>query len=532
MVHKYSKIRLEKNPQEGEYYRLRLSHPSKIASVAAAVSSFLMLPVRMMQFISGHLLSHLVINPLFRKHDQRIIVLTPNKKYPDRGFTTKDEMVVVDILPERLLVGRTIIGWQQGLKILWGQAFPASRDRQAPETVAHPNARVQLLLEEIHTLIVEKKFKPEQIHLRGLNRLKHKQREAFLDRISEQYGHQFRDNRLKYNFYTLNTTHGDELDSVEVSGPTAAQQPIGERTFIIDCLPNSMGYTSCLKQYRYYANQLDTTVIGFNYRGAGKSKGLIASQYDMRQDAMAQVERLLAMGAKPANIGLMGECLGANVATHVAAECHKNNIKVKLLNVRSFRSLWWLIIAAFLPEKNAKWYNPLTWLKAIVTGLVVIVLTPLLYFSGWDLSIEDAFKSIPVADRDFVVVRSKKNKQGTRNRDDAVITHDYASLYSVVKEEQQRIKQKAALGILLTQEECGWLADKRGEHKFHVDKIQRHDAAKVDGHGCQLRYLTQTKGKDPAICPDAREYAIGFFRRTWRDKSNVSHPAIDPVVAP
>jgi effector protein SdbA len=520
----------DENMETSVYYHLAPKKKSILQTVGYVLRNVFMIPVRAVQFILGRFLTHVIFNPLFRKHDEEVTVLAQNKKYPDPVFTDKDDLAIVDVHPKVGLFARTMINWQHGALSLLKRAFLVPVDHQSADLFIKDEDQVQQVVNQVHELIHEKKMDLEKIHLRGLHYLTPSQRKVLLDTLSKKYGHDFLDHHKKNLFYTLKTRYGDELDSVEVKSPVTAHQTMSERTFIVYCLPRSLNYTPLLNQHRYYANQLDTTLVAFNYRGTGNSKGLIASQKDMHHDVMAQVERLLALGAKPENIALMGECLGANIATHVAAECHKKKLNVKLLNIRSFRSSLMMLMGALLPEKNAKWYNPLTVGQWMMAGIAAILVTPLLYLAGWDLSIDKAFKSIPVADRDYLVVRSKKNAQGVRYRDDSNISHHYSSVYSLVKAEQERLKRKVNGGKSLNKEEQAWLADQRGSHKVHVSKALREDAPTVDGHTCQLRYLTKTKG-DTGACSDAREFTIGFFRKTWGVQRVEEAVSADHVVA-
>lgn len=518
-------IRMRFDHNLGEYYHLLPDKKSYWATAAYALFFPITKPIGIVRFLLGRLVSYAILNPLFRKHEKENIAVVQNNNHPDPNISEANDVVIVSVLPEAGFFRRHVGNWINKFKnSIRNSPFVPLGPDDAPAPL-RDEARIHQLMGQVDTLMngrtlpgqvnVSKIFQPEQIHFKGLHHLPPQLRELFLENLRKTHGYDFRVNAIRYNFFTLKTRSGAELDSVEVRGNMVALQPIENRKFIISCLPRSNDYTDWLKQHRYFADQLDSTIVAFNYRGTGQGKGIISSQRGMRDDAMAQVERLIALGAKPENIGLMGECLGGNIATHVAAELHQKNYKVKLFNSRSFRSTASLLLDRITPEKNASLRSPLNWGKWLCVGLAKVTLVPLLYLTRWDLSVDKAFKSIPVDDRDYLVVRSKKDASGHRYRDDAMVSHAHASIYSLVKEEQLRINAKKISGQTLTQKEIAWLGDQRGAHKFHVDIGQRGDAPTVDGHTAQLRYLVRTKQNLPP--EDGREFTLKFFKRAWGD---------------
>ena len=515
MIMENQGIQMDVHPEAGEFFHLLPKKRTVLDKIAHALWSILIFPVRALQIILGRLLSYFIFNPLFRKQEQELYCLKENKKYPDPALVDQDDIIIVDLLPEYGFWGRIVSNWIHGAKSLLQHTFHLPVDFSSTHHTHHDRAFIARLVRQVHSQLSQN-IKPEQIHLKGLYSLSASQRTLLLNTLQEKYAFDFNKNSNQYNFFQLKTTTSDMLDSLEVRGPSAVKHAIENRTFIISCLPRTHNYTNWIKQHRYFADQLDTTIVAFNYRGTGKSKGLIINQHDMQHDVMAQVKRLLAMGAKPENIALMGECLGANIATQVAATLHKNNQKVKLFNIRSFRSAPALLLGTILPpKKEINLLNPLHGGRIILAGLALITVVPLLYLTGWDLSIDSAFKSIPVKDRDYLVVRSKKDEHGKRYRDDRLISHAYASIYSLIKEEQNRLKTKRTCGDSLSTEEQAWLADNRSTHKFHVDKAQRPDADKTDGHTCQLRYLAKTTPETSAS-PDGRAFVLNFFHNAWK----------------
>ncbi len=462
------KIKMKIDSERGEFYHLLPERRSLWGTVAYALFFPITKPIGIVRFMLGRLVSYALLNPLFRKHEHQNTALVQNKKYPDPNISETDDIVVVSVLPEVGFIRRTIRNWLNKINnsILNSPFLPLAPEG-APVHL-RDQERIHQLMGQVSALIngatlpgqvnVSRQFNPNQIHFKGLHHLSPDLRKLFLENLRKTHGYDFSENAKKYSFFTLKTRAGAELDSVEVRGNNVVEQPIEKRKFIVSCLPRSNDYTDWLKQHRYFADQLDSTVVAFNYRGTGQGKGIISSQRGMRNDAMAQVERLIAMGAKPENIGLIGECLGGNIATYVAAELHKKNYKVKLFNSRSFRSTASLVLDRILPEDNANRLNPVNWGRWLCAGLVKIIIVPLLYITRWDLSVDDAFKSIPAHDRDYLVVRSKKDATtGQRYLDDAMVPHSHASIYSLVKEEQIRLDAKKTSGEKLSLEEAEWL---------------------------------------------------------------------------
>lgn len=283
-------------------------------------------------------------------------------------------------------------------------------------------------------------------------------------------------------------------------------------------MPRSNNYVDWIKNYQIYAKNLNATVIGFNYRGVGLSKGLVTNQESLYADAYAQAQRLLALGAKPENIALMGECLGGNVATHTAGTLHKEGFPVKLYNARSFRSFSAIIDGQSKPPKDAPLWSPLTWLSWLAYAVVQIAARILIHTANWDMDVEEEFTTIPPHDRDYLVVRSKKDSEGKRFADDKMVPHKNASTYSLVKEKIKALTKKKEQGKVLSEVEQEWLVDTPNQHKFYVSEELHKDARKADGHTAHPRLLISTNPRPDNSTVDGRQYAFNFFKRVWPKK--------------
>lgn len=508
-------IKMDYQPHKGERYHLNPEKTIFWEKVKRVLYLAIFLPLNVVQLILGRFFSYIIFDPIFRQSDKSISWFTQNTRYPDHAFSDEDDFAVIDILPKRNYLLYSLSNWIHQLKSKWNEAIAPQFNHHLPVSMDDPSKMKDKILEKLDQALSTQlpngsTLKPHQIHIKGLYYLTPEQRECFFQEATKKYRYDFKNSHQYYNYFSLKTEIGDTLDSIEVRTPKVTQQPIEERTFIIFCTPRQLNYNDFLKQHRYVANQLDTTVIGFNYRGTGHSRGIIANQYDMQDDVLAQVKRLLALGAKPENIALTGECLGANIATAVAAKLHRENCPVKLFNMRSFRSLPALVFALIWPNSESSQLKPFSWLGILFLPFICLVFIPLLYISGWDLTVEKDYLSIPAKDKGFLAVRSKKDSTGQYSKDDPIVSHTYASIYSLVKEEQIKLEQKKQT-TPLTPEEHTRLNDKRGEHKFHVNREMRKDACKVDGHACQLRYLKSTK----AGSTDARDYMVNFFKKQW-----------------
>lgn len=509
----------------GEFYYLVSPKKSVLDHIWGTLKYVLKLPIRFFQLALGRLLSYLIINPLFRKQEKSETILVQNKKYPDPMLSEATDIVVLNVIPEISIAKRIFFNWWYHIMHFALRTPILSWLHKDTPTVNDysVDSHLDAIVSKVKQLISSKEgntLSCEKIHFKGLEFLSAEQRQAFFKKLQLETGHDFTTHKQYYNFFTLQTMSGAKLDSVEVHGDgVTASQSIESRKFIINCLPRSNNYHDWLKQSRFFANELNLTVIGFNYRGTGLSKGLVFNQYDIREDATAQVKRLLALGAKSENIALMGECLGANIATQAAAELHAEGCPVKIYNARSFRSLGAILLARVSPTKNASLLNPLTWIRKVSAVGVRYIGNPLLYSLDWDLSVDEAFKSIPAKDRGFLSVRSVQDQKGERYKDDTMIPHEGASIYSLVKEEQKRIQMQKQAGLVLSEEDEVVLADKLHSHLFYVSPVLRPDAPKVDGHTVQSRYLAPTYPENNSAAPDGREYAAGFFREAWAQSS-------------
>ncbi|MFZ4077234.1 MAG: hypothetical protein ACOYKA_04530 [Legionellaceae bacterium] len=144
-------------------------------------------------------------------------------------------------------------------------------------------------------------------------------------------------------------------------------------------------------------------------------------------DVLAQVERLIALGASPEHICIEGACLAGAIATIAAAKLHEQGKNVKLNNERSFRSLPLLLFGLVIPNlKKTNWWNPITYLQYALAVLIYLIVTPCLWLAGWAADAGTAWQKIPDKDKLYSVVHDPA--QGLF---DEVIHNDFSSIASL-----------------------------------------------------------------------------------------------------
>ena len=524
------KLRLEHSGKEhAEMYRLVPPKPTIPEYIGQFAWRLITLPYNLYQTVVGRLLSYLVINPLFRKEEKDESLILQHPKFPDPLFEKSDEMGIINVIPKKNILIRALLNWHNFFanhtttgKVAFSLLskivglFPSGGD--------YIDGYLDRLVNKVGAKLSAKKgepLNPNQIHFRGLEQLNDQQKDAFYKKLNDRFNYDFRQNKKNVCFFKLQTPDNAVLDSVEVRGLDAESQDMADRHFIVTSMPRSNNFVDWLKHYQVYAKKLDATIIAFNYRGVGLSKGIVTNEENLFDDAYAQVQRLLALGAKPENIAMMGECLGANVATHTAGRLQSEGLPVKLYNARSFRSLTSIIEARNLPSKDESLWNPLTWLKWAKYGLIKLVLSPIIISAGWSLNVDKEFLQIPPHDRDFLVVRSKKDELGVRFSDDKMIPHKHASIYSLAKEKRAAVLEKQKRGDILSPVDEEWIDDLPKNHKFHVSE-KRHEAArKANGHTVHPRLLVETNpgnSKPEEEQVDGRQYTLNFFKRVWPKK--------------
>ncbi len=215
-----------------------------------------------------------------------------------------------------------------------------------------------------------------------------------------------------------------------------------------------MCYEEIQNTMRNDANELKCNVIGFNYRGVIKSKRSPRSKEDLITDGIAQVQRLLQEGVSPQNIILKGHSLGGAIATLVAHHFHQHGQPINIFNDRSFSSITNYIVGNIRATKHPEaWGHPRIGHKETWGGkLLGYLAKPFVKFGvslvKWEFNSGKAFRAIPLAYKDYLVVRTKYQDRTDDHQDDGVVVH-YASIHAALKD--KRKKYKAVINHWITE---------------------------------------------------------------------------------
>ena len=370
----------------------------------------------------------------------------------------------------------------------------------------HPKdkAHIDKLIEEIRHLIKgtstapkceNKTFNWNEIHFKGLEFLDEQLRTYFFAELSKkQPPIKVDPHQSNLDFFSIETADDAVLDSIALSAANEKSKPMSERKFIIACLARDQNYINWIKDFNYSAEQIGCTIIGFNYRGVDYSKGMVWTQENMINDALAEVDRLLALGAKPENIGLEGMCLGGAIATIAAARLHEQGQHVKLYNERSFRSIPRFINGYLLPEANSSLLNPINWLRYSLVLISTIIVIPLICLAGWWMDAGSAWDKIPASDKNYSVIRNPHDADPKAPKVDGVVEDSWASIASLMDEKREKIIETQQHGKTLSEEESVLLSDVPKTHYFKANAEDLHGKAP---HHLARRHLMQTSSDVP-----------------------------------
>jgi effector protein SdbA len=453
------------------YYKLK----KKETSVRSIFISILKLPISLPQWLTSFFLARTVtniaLNPTQIKKQRQIHLVSMEDD------DSNQDLVIINVLPHEsykklkdfLLKASTVIPLPFITKF-------KQRNLQFDNT--EDKAHVDRIINEIDLLVkgnskankcLNKKFDWNQLHFKGLEKLDLRLRGHFLRELEKRYGAEIfsAEKNPILDFFTLETADEAVIDSVAVLPPGEKDKPMSERKFVIACLARDQNYINWIKDFNYSAQKIGCTVIGFNYRGICYSKGMVWTQKNMVEDTLAQVQRLIELGAKPENIGLEGMCLGAAVATLTAAQLHEMNYPVKLYNQSSFRSILRMITGYILPEGTINYYNPLTYLRYLTVAITYLFIAPIIRLAGWHMDAASAWDRIPFSAKDYSIIRPAKSGDDKEQPTDGVIHDSWASIASYIDEKRAFLKAKQLRGELLNDEELEILHDSPSQHYFY-----------------------------------------------------------------
>lgn len=235
------------------------------------------------------------------------------------------------------------------------------------------------------------------------------------------------------------THDGATLNTLEIQHPSQQHCDAKYQTYIINFVGNGMCYEQIIPTMQKDADTLKTNVIGFNFRGVNGSTGRTRSKNNLVVDGIAQVQRLLDQGVSSHNITLKAHSLGAGVASLVALHFHQLGQPINIFNDRSFSSLTNFVIGD-IRRDNPETGQAKTTYRKILGWIAYPVVVLVLHLSNWEINAAAAFKKIPEAYKEYIVVRTPKKDRNPKTRDDKVITH-YASIHQALKEERHSYKQ-------------------------------------------------------------------------------------------
>lgn len=226
-------------------------------------------------------------------------------------------------------------------------------------------------------------------------------------------------------------THDDaQLDTLILTPNSLLKTPAEEREYIIMFNGINEFYLDGIKSREYDAKQLNTVVIGFDYRGHRYSKKNPERFSDVVIDGLAQVQRLLDEGVDSKKITLAGDSFGGAVATFVAHIFHRLAKPVYLWNERSFSSLSKASTSVLMMD-SPKLFKNNTSIAILNFGIKTLISA-----NALEAIVVPAYNEISEQFKGYMVVAKKSSKTGSDG--DGVIDH-FASLHKdVVKDEKKK----------------------------------------------------------------------------------------------
>lgn len=315
-----------------------------------------------------------------------------------------------------------------------------------------------------------------------------------------------RTREVKCESHTVVTHDGCELDTMEIKHVSQQESEPDQQIYIINMTGNASCYEGTIPELLSDAYELRCNVVGFNFRGVSKSKGVATSANDLVTDGIAEVQRLLDDGVNPEHIILKGHSLGAAVATLVAKYFHDHGQKINLFNGRSFSSVTNEIVGHLRTIGKDETKHEEEGRNGIILGNISWpIVKYILVSSGWEINAADAYKALPDTHKEYMLVRSSRENRykDPEIQDDHVIPH-YASLHMALREEHHKHKKnhnKAQLEIAKSR-------------KMELVNYRKHDV----GHNVSLNDLRTRHGYSTGS-----EFFKKFVKRTIEHHDEVSH---------
>jgi effector protein SdbA len=522
---------------ESTSYKIRFTKPGIVKDIARFIVK---IPILLPWWFVSLIVARLTINPLGVKKQKDI-----EFSHLSYDETDDNDIVIINACPPqpKKTIKDLFFKITRPVQWLWrGNEIRNSVSKKNTEHQAYIEQlkiKIRALKEGQFTECPGKTFRPEDIHLKGLEFLDHELRKELQDAVDPDqtivypffWECMHRTERHHLQFFTLENQEGIRLDSVAVAGPGENNKPMGLRKFVIACMPRDENYLKWLKDFNHSANTIGCTVIGFNYRGVDRSRGWLWTQNNMINDVMAEANRLLLLGAKPENIGLEGTCIGGNIATLAAAKLHQEGKAVKLYNERSTRSIPRFLLGFLWPKSGNNSWRTLAQ-KCLAFLAIYLIVAPAQWFSGWRMNAADAWDKIPAKDKTYSVIRNIKKDGSEPTISDGVVEDSFASMASFIDEKRMALEQKKRR-IALNEEERRLIDDPAESHYFNQVQARPNPPSsqtaetkatpkrpqRAPHHLPRRVLLQQQEGLAPRTLHD---YAIGFFRQRLGETSSSS----------
>lgn len=235
----------------------------------------------------------------------------------------------------------------------------------------------------------------------------------------------FSEHEYEVDTGVVRTHDGAVLDTFQITPRSIASIPIINRGYIVKFNGNNTLLETEYDKFARDARRTNSTVIGFDYRGVGRTSKLTPPKclQDLVTDGIAQVQRLLDQEINSENITLDGMSLGGAVATLVAYHFHHKKQPVYLWVDRSFSSLSKVGAAMYAPAMHP-------YLDPVTLGLLRAPVWVLSKSSGWEEDIASAYLAIPSEYKAYMTVAKKSNKTGSKG-DEIILPA--GSLHKAVK---------------------------------------------------------------------------------------------------
>ncbi|WED42561.1 protein SidB [Legionella cardiaca] len=312
---------------------------------------------------------------------------------------------------------------------------------------------------------------------------------------------------LTHEHHTIQTHDGAKLDTLEITHDSQKDLKKEHQKYIINFVGNGMSYHQIVDEMQDDARELGVNVIGFDLRGVNRStaedesiefinegepkpKKVAQSKDELVTDGIAQVQRLLDEGVSPENITLKAHSLGAGIASLVALHFHEQGIRINLFHGRSFSSITnnvvgWLRTGLETGHLESTGGKVLGW---IAKPFIKLALT----LANWEINAGDAYRAIPEAYKDYMLVRTAKADRTENVPDDPVIPH-YASLHAFLKSDRQAKKAELDRHIEIA-EKLGEPVEVLKEEREHFKNRKMHTSWQSNGHVEPMNYLENGRG--------------------------------------